>query len=169
MVMKIYWRGSRRFFKLFSVLLCATLLSDNDGLLGASERVLFVGKSLTHRIRDVDLPNVVLSASVTIAPHFHTNCGQSLGNTLEDPTATCAALKAPYTNGSIHDKLGGEPWSAIVFQPFSGTAQSELKAIKTMIDIHRCVYPDNRPEIYLYATPYFSAGKSTCSLQQLRG
>ena len=117
-----------------------------------TERVLFVGNSLTHRIREVDLPVVVPDASVTIDPHFHTNCGQSLANTLENPTVTCGSLKAPYTDGSIYDALSGEPWSAIVFQPFSGTAHSELEAIKTMIDIHRCAYPENRPEIYLYAT-----------------
>tara|TARA_B100001971_G_scaffold60629_1_gene55656 strand:+ start:325 stop:2952 length:2628 start_codon:yes stop_codon:yes gene_type:complete len=117
-----------------------------------SQRVLFVGNSLTHRIREADLPSVVPGASVTIDPHFHTNCGQSLANTLENPTVTCAALKAPYTDGSIYDALTGEPWSAIVFQPFSGTAHSELEAIKTMIDIQRGAYPENRPEIYLYAT-----------------
>ena len=118
----------------------------------ATRRVLFVGNSLTHRIREIDLPVVVPGASVTIDPHFHTNCGQSLANTLENPTVTCGALKAPYTDGSIYDALSGEPWSAIVFQPFSGTAHSELEAIKTMVDVHRCAYPDNRPEIYLYAT-----------------
>jgi hypothetical protein len=117
-----------------------------------TKRVLFVGNSLTHRLREYDLPLVIQDATVTIDPHFHTNCGQSLANTLENPYVTCGALKAPYTDGSIYDALGGEPWSAIVFQPFSGTAHSELEAIKTMIDIHRCAYPDNRPEIYLYAT-----------------
>jgi hypothetical protein len=119
---------------------------------GVAERVLFVGNSLTHRIREVDLPVVIPGASVTIDPHFHTNCGQSLANTLENPTVTCGALKAPYTDSSIYDALGGEAWSGMVFQPFSGTAQSELEAIKTMIDIHRCAYPENRPEIYIYAT-----------------
>jgi hypothetical protein len=116
------------------------------------ERVLFVGNSLTHRIREVDLPLVVPGASVTIDPHFHTNCGKSLQVILENPSVTCWALKAPYTDGNIYDALSGEAWSAMVFQPFSGTAHSELEAIKTMIDIQRCAYPENRPEIYIYAT-----------------
>ncbi len=117
-----------------------------------TKRVLFVGNSLTHRLRENDLPLVIPDASVTIDPHFHTNCGSSLANTLENPSVTCGILKAPYTDGDVYDALSGEPWSAIVFQPFSGTAQAELEAIKTMIDIHRCAYPDNHPEIYLYAT-----------------
>ena len=45
------------------------------GLEAATRRVLFVGNSLTHRIREADLPVVVPDASVTIDPHFHTNCG----------------------------------------------------------------------------------------------
>ncbi len=115
-------------------------------------RVLFVGNSLTHRIREIDLPVVVPGASVTIDPHFHTNCGQSLQRILEDPETTCGVLKAPYTDGSLYDALSGEAWAGMVFEPFSGTAQAELEAIKTMIDIQRCAYPENRPEIYIYAT-----------------
>jgi len=138
------------------ILVCAFTLIVQGGVASrldaSTRRVLFIGNSLTHRIREADLPVVVPSASVTIDPHFHTNCGQSLANTLENPSVTCGALKAPYADGSVYDALSGEPWTAMVFQPFSGTAHSELEAIKTMIDIHRCAYPENRPEIYLYAT-----------------
>jgi hypothetical protein len=49
-------------------------------------------------------------------------------------------------------RLEGEPWSAIVFQPFNRNAHIELEAIKTMIEVHRCEYPENQPSIYLYAT-----------------
>lgn len=118
----------------------------------AERRVLFVGNSLTHRIREADLPDVVPGANEVINPHFHTNCGQFLAKILLEPDVTCGALKAPYTGGTIYDALKGEPWDAIVFQPFYGTAATELEAIKTMIDVHRCAYPDNRPELYVYGT-----------------
>lgn len=120
----------------------------------ASEvRALFVGNSLTHRLREVDLPLVTPNAEVSINPHFHTNCGQGLATTVfEDPETSCGPLREPYTGGAIYDSLRGEAWDALVFQPFSGTAFGELEAIKTMIDIHRCAYPDNRPKLYLYAT-----------------
>ena len=116
-------------------------------------RVLFVGNSLTHRLREVDLPQVTPKLDVSINPHFHTNCGQSLATTLfNDPETTCGPLKAPYTDGTVYDALRGEAWDAIVFQPFSGTAALELEAIRTMIDTHRCAYPENRPDLFIYAT-----------------
>ena len=140
-------------FRTVKLLLIYLFLAISILYAASGDRVLFVGNSLTHRLREVDLPLVTPNAEVSINPHFHTNCGQSLATTVfEEPEKSCEPLKEPYTGGAIYDSLRGEAWDALVFQPFSGTAVGELEAIKTMIDIHRCAYPDNRPKLYLYAT-----------------
>ena len=144
-----------KFLKIFFIIpFCSFLELVGTLSLYAEEpiRVLFVGNSLTHRIREVDLPNAALGTDRKLDPHFHTKCGSSLSAIVEEPTVTCGTLKEPYTDGSIYDALKGEAWDGIVFQPFSSTAHKELEAIKTMLEIHRCEFPDNLPQIYLYAT-----------------